>query len=112
MPARDDAGSTFPREAFHGSVRDAAQLDRAGNQDREGQHQASHRRQAGVRKAGAKLRECLWTLGQYDLVLIVEAPSDEVIAALGINLGMLANVKSCTLRAWGEREMEAILKKV
>jgi uncharacterized protein with GYD domain len=52
-------------------------------------------------KSGAKIRECFWTLGQYDLMLIVEAPSDEVVAALGIQLGMLGNMKSCTIRAFG-----------
>ena len=72
---------------------------------------AASARQA-FEKSGAKIRECLWTLGQYDLLLIVEAPSDEVVAALGIKLGMLGNVKSCTLPAYGEKEMEAILKMV
>ena len=63
-------------------------------------------------KAGGKLVQCLWTLGQYDLVLTVEAPSDEAITALGLQLGMQGNVRSCTLRAFDEKEMEQILKKV
>src|SRR5262245_44430189 len=43
-------------------------------------------------KGGAQLREIYWTLGQYDLVLIAEAPSDESITALSIQLGALGNV--------------------
>ncbi len=63
-------------------------------------------------KAGAKLSQCYWTLGQHDLVLVTEAPGDEVITALGIQLGMVGNVRSSTLRAFDEKEMEQILKKV
>jgi uncharacterized protein with GYD domain len=63
-------------------------------------------------KAGAQLRETVWTLGPYDLVLTAEAPNDEVITALGIQIGMLGNVRTCTMRAYDEREMEQILKKV
>jgi uncharacterized protein with GYD domain len=63
-------------------------------------------------KAGAKLHQVLWTLGQYDLVLIAEAPSDEAITALSLQLGQLGNVRCCSLRAFDEREMEQILTKV
>jgi uncharacterized protein with GYD domain len=67
---------------------------------------------AALEKAGAKLVQGFWTLGQYDLVLIVEAPNDETITALGLQIGMLGNVRSCTLRAFDEKEMEQILKKL
>jgi len=63
-------------------------------------------------KGGAQLREVFWTLGQYDLVLVAEAPSDEVITALSLQLGALGNVRSCTLRAFDERETEQIIKKL
>jgi uncharacterized protein with GYD domain len=74
------------------------------------------KRAAAVRqafeKAGAHLKEVYWTLGQYDLVLTAEAPNDEVITALGVQAGMLGNVRTTTLRAFDEKEMEQILKKV
>jgi uncharacterized protein with GYD domain len=63
-------------------------------------------------KAGAKLHQAFWTLGAYDLVLIAEAPSDEVMTALSLQVGLLGNVRNCTLRAFDEREMEQILSKV
>ena len=63
-------------------------------------------------KAGAKVHQSLWTLGSYDLVLICEAPSDETVTALGLQIGALGNVRSTTLRAFDEQEMEQILKKV
>ena len=63
-------------------------------------------------KAGARIKDFYWTLGQYDCVVTVEAPSDEVMTALGLQLGMLGNVRTTTLRAFDEREMEQIIKKV
>jgi uncharacterized protein with GYD domain len=63
-------------------------------------------------KVGGKIVQTLWTLGQYDLVLIAEAPSDEAVTAVGVQLGMLGNIRSHTLRAFDGAEMEQILKKV
>lgn len=63
-------------------------------------------------KAGAHIRDAVWTVGPYDLVLSCDAPSDEVISALGIQLGMLGNVRTTTMRAFEEKEMEQIFKKV
>src|SRR4051812_22092264 len=62
-------------------------------------------------KLGIKLTSALWTLGQYDLVLVAEAPDDESMTALMLKLGSLGNVKSQTLRAFTSSEMESILKK-
>ncbi|MGH7179387.1 MAG: GYD domain-containing protein, partial [Tepidisphaeraceae bacterium] len=63
-------------------------------------------------KAGARIRELVWTMGPYDAVAWAEAPNDETISAIGLQLGALGNVRSCTLRAYDEREMEQIIKKI
>jgi len=63
-------------------------------------------------KAGGKLTQVLWTLGQYDLVLIAEAPNDEAIASICMQIGQLGNVRSCSLRAFDEKEIEQILQKL
>ena len=62
-------------------------------------------------KMGVKFTELFWTLGQYDLVIVAEAPDDQTISALMLKLAALGNVKSQTLRAFRSAEMEAILKK-
>jgi uncharacterized protein with GYD domain len=36
-----------------------------------------------AKKAGATVKEVFWTLGQYDVVTIVEAPDDVTMTALG-----------------------------
>ena len=72
---------------------------------------AASARQA-FEKAGAHIRDAVWTIGPYDLVLSCDAPSDEVISALSIQLGQLGNVRTTTMRAFDEKEMEQIAKKV
>lgn len=64
-----------------------------------------------LEKMGGRLLDTAWTLGQYDLILSVEAPDDETMTAFGITLGKLGNVRTQTLRAFGESEMQKILQK-
>ena len=61
-------------------------------------------------KAGVKVKEILWTLGRYDLVLVVDAPNDETMTRLALGLGMLGNAKTETLKAFSAQEMDQILK--
>jgi uncharacterized protein with GYD domain len=65
-----------------------------------------------AKSAGVSVKEMYWTLGQYDLVAIIEAPDDGVVTALGLGLGKAGNVRTQTLRAFSQAEMEAILSKV
>ena len=67
---------------------------------------------AMAKKAGANVKELYWTLGRYDVVAIVEAPDVETITAIGLSTGKLGNVRTETLRAFNNAEMDAILKKV
>ena len=61
-------------------------------------------------KAGVKVKEILWTMGRYDLVLVVDAPNDETMSRLALGLGMLGNAKTETLKAFSASEMDQILK--
>ena len=61
-------------------------------------------------KKGVKVREILWTMGRYDLVLVVDAPDDETMTRVTLRLGMLGNVKTETLKAFSAQEMDEILK--
>jgi uncharacterized protein with GYD domain len=65
-----------------------------------------------AKKHGATVKEIFWTLGQYDLVAILDAPDDVTVTALGLSLGTLGNVRTQTLRAFSEAEMAAILGKM
>ncbi len=63
-------------------------------------------------KMGAKIGDVYWTLGRYDVVLVMDAPNDETVASILMKAGSLGNLKSQTLRAFDETEMDSILSKI
>ena len=58
---------------------------------------------------GVNAREWFFTLGQYDVVLTVDAPDDETLTRALVVLATLGNLRTKTLRGFGEKEMEAVL---
>jgi uncharacterized protein with GYD domain len=56
-----------------------------------------------------KLREHLYTLGDYDIVMVTEYPDDETAAAAVLTLASLGNVRVKTLRAFTDGETAAII---
>jgi len=62
-----------------------------------------------AQKAGGSLKGLYLTLGRYDLVLITETPSDDVVARLTLATGALGNVTTETLRAFTEDEFRKIV---
>ena len=57
---------------------------------------------------GFKVIGTYWTQGQYDLVAVLEAPSEEAMMAGLFNVAEAGNVSSETLRAFTEQEMQRI----
>ena len=60
-----------------------------------------------AKKFGVNVKEMFWTQGQYDIVLITEAPDD-----ITGSLCMLGNVRTQSLRALSAVEMKEVLAKV
>jgi len=58
---------------------------------------------------GAKVKEFYLVTGEYDLVLIGEAPDDETVAKLALTIGSTGAVRSVTLRAFPEAEYRKII---
>jgi uncharacterized protein with GYD domain len=58
---------------------------------------------------GVNAREWFFTLGQYDVVLTVDAPDDETLTRACLVLAMQGNLRTTTLRGFGEKEMETIV---
>jgi uncharacterized protein with GYD domain len=65
-----------------------------------------------AKTVGATAKDLFWTIGQYDVVAIVDAPNDEAITLLGLKMGKLGNIRTETLRAFSRTEMEGILGKL
>jgi uncharacterized protein with GYD domain len=61
---------------------------------------------------GANMRDVYWTVGPYDVVATVDAPDDETATKAGLAIGIQGNVRTTTLRAFGEQEMEEIIKSI
>lgn len=75
---------------------------------------AVHRRDradALAEKYGARLEQVYWTLGHYDSVAIIEAPDDETVAAMMLELTSQGNLRTSTLRAFDHDEMQAIIQR-
>ena len=58
---------------------------------------------------GFKLKEVFMTLGQYDIVLVVEAPDDATFAKALLTVVAGGNIQTETLRAFTEDEYRAIV---
>jgi uncharacterized protein with GYD domain len=65
-----------------------------------------------AKKSGVTVKDLFWTLGQYDVVAILEAPDDISVTALGLSLGALGNIRTQTLRAYSEPEIKLVLGKM
>ena len=63
-----------------------------------------------ARECGAEMKELYLTMGEYDLVVRVEAKSDEAMARLALAIGAQGNVRSKTLRAFTEDEFRTIVQ--
>jgi uncharacterized protein with GYD domain len=61
---------------------------------------------------GANITQMFWTLGQYDLVSIVEAPDDMSGTAFALAVSAAGNLRIQSLRAFSKDEMNVILGKM
>jgi uncharacterized protein with GYD domain len=63
-------------------------------------------------KHGCKMREIYWTLGKYDIVVLLEAPDDASATAFNLALCAAGNVRTQTLKAFNRDETAAMLGKI
>jgi uncharacterized protein with GYD domain len=76
----------------------------------------THKREAAfakaVQKFDTRVVHSYWTLGRYDLVIILEGPNDEAMTAAALSLGALGNVHTETLRAFNGEEIDKIVARM
>lgn len=58
---------------------------------------------------GANIKDYYLVMGQYDAVVVIEAPNDDIAAALALATGAQGNVKTETLRAFPEADYRKII---
>jgi len=62
-----------------------------------------------IESRGGKLREHLYTLGDYDIIMVTEFPDDDSAAAAVLTLASLGNVRAKTMRAFTDGETAGII---
>jgi uncharacterized protein with GYD domain len=65
-----------------------------------------------IEAAGGKLIAFYFTMGRYDIVTVIDAPSDEALTNIILNTGSKGSVRSETLKAYSEQEFRNILAKL
>lgn len=63
-----------------------------------------------AKRMKVKVKEIYWTMGQYDVVTIIDAPDDATATGLLLAAGSMGNVQTETLRAYNADEIGKILK--
>jgi len=62
-------------------------------------------------KHGARIERVYWTMGHYDIVAVFEAPDDESVSAMMLDLTAGGNIRTTTLRAFDHDQMQAIIQR-
>lgn len=62
-----------------------------------------------IQAAGGELKAWYLTMGQYDGVIIAEAPDDETVARIALATAALGNIRTETLRAFTEEEFRQLV---
>jgi uncharacterized protein with GYD domain len=62
-----------------------------------------------VEQAGGRVRELVWTMGEYDFITVLEAPDDETAATLVLRVAAAGNVRTKTMRAFDADQMSDII---
>ena len=62
-------------------------------------------------KYGARIEQAYWTMRHYDVVAVIEAPDDESISAMMLELTAEGNLRTSTLRAFDHDQMQAIIQR-
>jgi uncharacterized protein with GYD domain len=60
---------------------------------------------------GGRVREALYTVGEYDIVVVTEFPDDETATAGLLRVGALGNIRTNTMRAFTADEMGGIISR-
>jgi uncharacterized protein with GYD domain len=64
-----------------------------------------------VEKNGGQVRQLLWTLGQYDLLVVTDFPDDETATAVVLQTVAAGNVRTTTMKAFDAEQMRAIIQR-
>jgi len=65
-----------------------------------------------AKKLGVNMRDIYWTMGDCDVVCVLESEDEQALAAFSLAIAMQGNVHTRSLRAYTAGEMDKILAKL
>jgi uncharacterized protein with GYD domain len=65
-----------------------------------------------AKKAGVTVKDMYWTLGQYDIAALLDAPDEAAVTSLALSIGTLGNVRTQLLRAFTQDEIGPIVGRI
>ena len=83
-----------------------------GRKNAKGTVQRAREARAENEQRGFRLQGLYWTQGPYDLVAVVDAPNEQAMMAGLLNIAGAGNVRSVSMRAFDETEMEQIVQQM
>jgi uncharacterized protein with GYD domain len=104
--AAHEVGGAMPRYAV---LIDWTEQGVRGFKDSVDRYEASASRLEGL---GVAFADIYWTLGNHDIVALVDAPDDETLAAGLLAIAGAGNIRTTTLRAFTREEMRGVIGKV
>ena len=64
-----------------------------------------------VEKSGGQVRQLVWTLGEYDIVVVTDFPDDETATAVALQTAAMGNIRTTTMKAFDAEQMRAIIQR-
>ncbi len=64
---------------------------------------------AMAKNIGCEMQDFYMTIGPYDMVVTIEAPSDQIMAKFALSVGRAGNVRTTTLKAISEESFGEIV---
>jgi uncharacterized protein with GYD domain len=71
--------------------------------------QRRQRAREAAKELGITYRDGWLTMGEYDVVLVLDAPDGEAMAKYVMKIAMQGNLSTQTLRAFSESEADALI---
>jgi uncharacterized protein with GYD domain len=62
-----------------------------------------------LQASGGELKAFYLALGKYDAIVVSEAPNDEVVAKVLLQIGAAGNTRTETMRVFGEPEYRKVI---
>jgi uncharacterized protein with GYD domain len=72
----------------------------------------SEQGKAAIEQAGGRVIGSWWTQGAYDAVVVTEWPDDEAASVAALSYAMAGNVRTETMRAYTNEEMQRIVQRL